>query len=305
MREVIKSLAEKGIYEITFVDVGAKDKPEFISELISITNLIGFEPNETEFSILKKRYENIGFKSVKIIDKALSSQTGSSDFFITKHASMSSMLEPDLENYKKHFGNYSEFCNWKDNISVVSKQNIKTTTGDTVFENQKIDFLKLDTQGTELIILQGFEKLLKEGKILIIKTEVSIQGIYKGQVLFSELDLFLRNYNYEFVDFITYRNNNTGMFSQTKRHEHHGPCGDAIYILNEKTESEENKLRKGLLLHWLGYNSLSFFYTPNEIDFSSIRNVNYIKPIKRLALLFTPPIFISLLKRVYRYLKKD
>jgi hypothetical protein len=51
--------------------------------------------------------------------------------------------------------------------------------------------IKLDTQGTELDILHGAGRLLSQ--VLAIEIEVEFVHIYKGQPLFTDVDLFMRN----------------------------------------------------------------------------------------------------------------
>ncbi|ACF14588.1 conserved hypothetical protein [Chloroherpeton thalassium ATCC 35110] len=62
-----------------------------------------------------------------------------------------------------------------------------------------MDFIKLDTQGTELDILKGGVKTL--GNVLGIEVEVSFSEIYKYQSLFSDVSDFLREQGFEFFEF--------------------------------------------------------------------------------------------------------
>jgi len=55
-----------------------------------------------------------------------------------------------------------------------------------------IDLLKLDCQGYELPILQGARKLLHEGRIRSLYTEVNFIGQYQNQCYFDDLCRFLR-----------------------------------------------------------------------------------------------------------------
>ena len=54
----------------------------------------------------------------------------------------------------------------------------------------RIDVVKLDTQGSELEILEGAGTLLES--ISVIDTEVEFNPIYEGQPLFGDVDRFLR-----------------------------------------------------------------------------------------------------------------
>jgi Methyltransferase FkbM domain len=54
----------------------------------------------------------------------------------------------------------------------------------------RIDFIKLDTQGSELEILQGGVRAL--AGVRCVEVEVEFNPIYRGQPLFYEVDAFMR-----------------------------------------------------------------------------------------------------------------
>lgn len=64
----------------------------------------------------------------------------------------------------------------------------------------KIDILKLDVQGFELSVLQGAEKLLQEGMITLIYSEVTFAKTYENQVRFIDIVSYLNKFNYEIWD---------------------------------------------------------------------------------------------------------
>ncbi len=53
------------------------------------------------------------------------------------------------------------------------------------------EILKLDTQGSELRILQGAERTISRQSVCVV-CEVSFFSVYKGATLFSEVELFMR-----------------------------------------------------------------------------------------------------------------
>jgi len=245
--------------DLVFVDVGARGKLECIEALRKNTELHAFEPDPEAFEALKKNYKESHFKKLHLQQTALSDHKGFDALFISQHASMSSLLESDLHNYQKHFGEYKEFPTWKKRMNLAKKIDVKTDMLDNYFGDIKgtIDFLKIDTQGTELSILKGAQKLLEQNKISIIKLEVTTIPVYKNQALFSEIDIFLRNLNYTLVDFITYRETYSAAFEKKIVPKHFGPCGDAIYVLNDENELKKVGFKKSLILFWLGYQSLA------------------------------------------------
>jgi FkbM family methyltransferase len=64
-------------------------------------------------------------------------------------------------------------------------------------EGLRPDFLKLDTQGTELDILQGTEKSL--GTIGLVEAEVEFLEHYEGQPLFGDVSAFMLDHGFELL----------------------------------------------------------------------------------------------------------
>lgn len=295
------------IESLFFIDVGAKDKLDFLDILSAITAIIGFEPNPAELDFLREKYLKNNFKSLELIGDCLSDQDGEASFNITKHASMSSMLETDLSNYQRHFGLYKNFKDWTTNIEIEKVIKVASVTLDTFLKDKKntIDYLKIDTQGSELKILQGAEKLLNEKRINILKIEVSTIAVYQNQVMFSDIDIYLRNKGYILVDFITYRDNYVPIWGSSHDKSYHSaPCGDAVYVLDPKSLTNENKIKSGFLLLWLGYYSLGS-YLINDSRLSAeeqkvLINHDFIprrEKMKQLLKNLCPPIVLHWLKK--------
>jgi hypothetical protein len=217
---------------------------------------------------------------------------------------MSSLLKPDLINYKKHFGNYKAYQNWASCIETSHSIEINLNTLDAYFKQQKvIDFLKIDTQGSELSILKGAEKMLELGLIKIIKVEVSTVATYEQQPLFSDIDIYLRKFNYCLVDFLTYRENPSYLLGEDQE-VHFAPCGDAIYCLLEDASNEKQRIKKAVILNYLGYSSLAINTLENLkinskiikelLKKSNKRKLNILKKILKDIL---PPVIIKLFKK--------
>jgi FkbM family methyltransferase len=79
---------------------------------------------------------------------------------------------------------------------VVKSYPVETVRLDDVPEVDGIDYLKLDVQGAELMVLQGAEQALAD--VLAIHTEVEFLPLYKEQPLFADIDSFLRNKGFQF-----------------------------------------------------------------------------------------------------------
>jgi FkbM family methyltransferase len=79
---------------------------------------------------------------------------------------------------------------------------VAVTTLDRVCEElrlAKIDLLKLDTQGYELEILHGAQRLLESGSIGLIYTELCFVRYYENQPLFQDVYSFLYERGYRLV----------------------------------------------------------------------------------------------------------
>ncbi len=305
--QIITLFKKHHIESLSFIDVGAKDQLDYLDTLASVTTMVGFEPNPVELDFLKEKYSKNNFKSLALIGNCLSDYDGKTSFNITKHSSMSSLLDTDLGNYEKHFGLYKNFKNWKSNIEIENKITTAAVRLDSFVKdkNETIDYLKIDTQGSELKILHGAEQLLDEKRINILKVEVSTIAVYQDQVLFSDIDIFLRDKGYVLVDFITYRDNYvpvTGTIHD--KNCHYAPCGDAIYVLDSEFLTNKNKIKSGFLLLWLGYYSLGSYLINNSGLPTAEQNVliNHSftplrKKIKQLFINLCPPIVLHWLKK--------
>jgi len=131
---------------------------------------------------------------VTIINRALYDSEREVDVFLTRKQMVSSIYEPNyplIRKFKK-----------PERFEVVEKKKIYTSTLDKELKSRHIDsvdFIKLDTQGSELAILHGGKSILPT--VFGIEVEVETVEIYKSQPLFPEVDLFLRQYGFDLFDF--------------------------------------------------------------------------------------------------------
>jgi FkbM family methyltransferase len=79
---------------------------------------------------------------------------------------------------------------------AVNVSEVETRRLDDIPETMGTDFLKLDVQGAELLVLKGAEDRLKD--VLVIHTEVEFVPLYKDQALFADVDSFLRARGFAF-----------------------------------------------------------------------------------------------------------
>jgi len=144
--------------------------------------LIGFDADAAECRALN---EVAGEGAVRYVGAALGATPGPAKLYITREPACSSLYPPDPELIRDR---PELAC-----TALVSVAEVELTTLDAWAAASGVgvaDFVKLDTQGSELDILRGGERLLTSLRALEI--EVELNPIYRGQPLFGDVDRFLR-----------------------------------------------------------------------------------------------------------------
>ena len=168
-----------------YCDVGARWGIEVPwKSFRNIIDLISFEPDIVEYNSLQKDK----IQNDKIFPYALTNDCKEVTLNLTKSRGCSSLYKPNLK-YLKNYPDVERF--FVEDTVTVETTSLDTLYSDKVFSN--IDFIKIDTQGSELDILKGGEKFLSKN-ILGIEVEVEFQPIYENQPLFSDIDSFIRNH---------------------------------------------------------------------------------------------------------------
>ena len=72
-------------------------------------------------------------------------------------------------------------------------------------KNEKVDLLKIDTQGNELNVLKGSRKLLKNVKF--IKLELMLYDYYEKSYSFSDIEIFLKKFNFKIFNILEVQQN--------------------------------------------------------------------------------------------------
>ena len=157
--------------------------------------VIGFEPDPEAFRALAN--ESSGSKSHTYLNTALSNVDGQADFYNTRSPGSSSLLRPNA----KFLSEFPEADRW----DIISTTKVIVTPLDRVLREAGIDgvdFIKLDTQGTELLILQGGSKTLDKS-VFGIEVEVEFAELYQEQPMFSDVDQYLRSLGFALFDMRT------------------------------------------------------------------------------------------------------
>ena len=179
-------------YPLRFVDIGASGG---INDLWQIAarylQVIGFEPDEREFMNLSATEIS---KKIKYYNTALYEKATTIPFYLTKKQMVSSIFKPN-RSFLDDFPDSNRF-----DIEKITK--LKADCINNIFMKnhiQDVDFIKIDTQGSELSILKGGDNILKN-EIFGLEIEVEFSTLYENQPLFSDVDKFLRKYNFQLFD---------------------------------------------------------------------------------------------------------
>ncbi len=169
--------------EVCIVDVGANPidgEPPYWNMLnAGLCKLIGFEPQASAFESLQKIKGN----SQSYLPYALGDGK-SHNLHVCKGTGLSSLLKPNpvTLNLFQDLAKLAE---------VVSIETVETKRLDDVEEISHVDLLKIDVQGSELMVLQSGKQKLSNAAM--IQIEVSFVPLYENQPVYGEVDIELRN----------------------------------------------------------------------------------------------------------------
>lgn len=285
-------------------DVGARNGLKDLLKISENISLYSFEPNIEKDDLLGREAK---YSSCRIINKGLYKESGIFDFYTTSNPSMSSMLQPDEELLQEYFGEITAFKKWGRELKITGTKKISTTTIDALVEEEKIgqiDYLKLDTQGTELEILKGAANCLKEKRILVLKTEFSFIRLYKGQAVFSEIDNYLSSFGYKLIN-CDFDYGIASPFNDEGEKPKWGIGGDAYYCIDPMVIDNKDKLyNAALVLGALGFlsNATAIFKSLNidkyqqDVFYKKVKVANK----KRMLKYLLPPFVINLYKNIFK-----
>jgi FkbM family methyltransferase len=150
-------------------------------------DLVGFEPNRSALAQLNQKK---GPRETYLPHAVADGKRHK--LRVCQAPGMTSLLEPD----PKVLGLFHGFPAWG---QVVATEEVTTVRLDDVKETTGAHYIKLDIQGAELMVLRHASRRLAE--MLVIHTEVGFLPLYKGQPLFSEIEIYLRKKGFAFHRF--------------------------------------------------------------------------------------------------------
>lgn len=174
------------------VDVGARGGwPQKWRDLRPWVTFIGFEPEAAEC----ERLRSTAARNEIYICEALYRSESAVVLHHTRDPHCSSVYRPNEELIRRLRPNDTS-------LDVVRSEHIVATTLDKALEkgeSPSVDFIKLDTQGSELDILLGGGQTLE--RVIGVEVEVEFMPLYQGQPLFADVHHFLQSKGFALMDF--------------------------------------------------------------------------------------------------------
>ena len=150
--------------------------------------VIAFEPNEDEC----RRLQANGDARITYLPLGLGGRDESRTLYVTYIPSSSTLFRPNQEFFDRLI---------VEKITrVIGEETIRLTTLDAALKGLgEIDFIKLDAEGAELDIMRAGRDVLSSPGLLGIFTEIRWHRALRTPI-FSEVDLFIREFGYELYD---------------------------------------------------------------------------------------------------------
>ena len=179
------------------VDIGARG--EGLPELKIIAPFVDYfacEPELVANLELHEGMEGKKWRSYTLFKDAIGTGKYGNVLHVTQQPGLSSLLKPNNEVFSRYYND--------DSFSVVSTENINLISLDVAANANKFEdacFLKIDTQGSELDILESGKELLSSS-LVGIYVEAEFQSFYTDQPLFKDVDRYITSHGFELFDMI-------------------------------------------------------------------------------------------------------
>ncbi|MBF0180721.1 MAG: FkbM family methyltransferase [Magnetococcales bacterium] len=227
--------------------------------------LIGFEPDAEKCAELNRIFRGKGTFYPWFIGDGKKAT-----FFETNWAATGSLFRPN-QALLEQFNNLAEL------MTLKAQHPVNTVRLDSIVGLGKVDMIKIDVQGAELMVFNGARQVLASTSL--IQTEVNFLPLYQNQPLFADVDRHLRNFGFQFHTFagLSSRAYKPLQLPNPNHGLHQVIWGDAVYFKNSQNFAKlpsDELLKLALLLHDI-YTSYDVVYLLLYI-FSSRENKNFI-----------------------------
>lgn len=225
--------------------------------------------------------ESLSKKSTRVLPYCLADQRRQARLNLNYCPFTSSIFEFN-KDYGQYFEekrlNYSDYL-FEKSFECERQVVLSCETIDGLFEENKIpqvDFLSIDTQGAELLILEGGTRMLAK-KTVAVYCEVNFADLYRGASLFGDLDSFLREKGFLLAGLWPMH---FGYMRIPREFRGLGiPLqGEALYLLKPENVKNDDLTERQMRLEKLAFCSLAFGFT--EIAYKAIQLARQINMIE-------------------------
>ena len=251
--------------KFTLLDIGAADGANNKWNIINNNiNIILVEPHKESAKKLKSN----GFN---VIESVLNSEDDKEiKFYNTKKPLCSSFYKPNLD----HLGKFSDI----DRFNIVSEDIFVSKCLDTEIKNfEQPNFIKIDTEGSELDILKGSNKTLLN--TFGLEVECSFHQLREKQPLFEDVRKYLENLDFVFIDFVSMIRWEKDSYSFTGQPQ----ITDALFLKNEEMIISKFKKKEISLDELINYlvilivyervDIIRYIYKKTEISLNYIEEI--------------------------------
>ena len=235
----------------------------FESEMVNIL----YEADEECIEQIKTVYE-ASLSSFMIYPYCISDKIEEVDFNICYDPNLSSFLNPNNLQYDYYYFNGLYDYSFREASKVIKKKKLYTVTLDEIYLKNKDkfflpDFISLDTQGSELRIVNGSPICIKNSLAAIL--EVSFIEFYENQPCFDEIIKDMQSKGYEFIRFTNSVEQITSKYPIGLRSKGRFVDGDCLFI--RPLNTLENIGRKEISSYYkLAYIYISFEMLEPALD---------------------------------------
>jgi len=166
------------------IDVGS-NTDAYGYKFFSSATIYAVEPHPQTFKKLKIKFKGIG--RIKKCNLAMSNQNGQAKLWDFAEESELKKTQPTSQLSSLNKDAINDIHGQKAQAFLVKKMTLDSFA--TKYKINKIDFLKIDTEGHELQVLQGAKKLLAAKKIDLIQFEFNEMNVLSGSFLRNFIEL--------------------------------------------------------------------------------------------------------------------
>jgi FkbM family methyltransferase len=147
--------------------------------------IVSFEPTKKAFDQLALRANND--PNWKVLHRAVGDNSGTAEINVSESTSVSSFLPVAADYVARHNPARVE------HVETVEVVRLDDITADMSYSSY---FLKTDTQGFDLKVIEGAETTIRERGVVGLQIELSVKPIYHGMPDYLEAMNVVRNFGF-------------------------------------------------------------------------------------------------------------